>query len=105
MRSFGLQLGGRGFPLHRNRLVRLSRTPRRGDDGPREEREEHLMIVRAPARLATLLGFLVAASLMVRPAAAATSSFAAGDVFVGVGGNHVQWRLPDGTLNKTMTTA
>jgi Domain of unknown function DUF11 len=42
----------------------------------------------------------------VAPAAQAShSSFAPGDVFVGIGSNKVQWRHPDGTLNATMQTS
>ena len=62
------------------------------------------MNARTLARLAALLVLALTTSLLVQPAGAATTTFATGDVFVGVGGNKVQWRLPDGTLNKTLTT-
>jgi hypothetical protein len=61
------------------------------------------MVSRALARTAVLLCLTISASLAVSPAGAATT-FATGDVFVGVGSNKVQWRLPDGTLSKTLTT-
>jgi hypothetical protein len=62
------------------------------------------MVARVLARTAVLLCLTLSASLFVGPAGAATTTFAIGDVFVGVGSNKVQWRLPDGTLNKTLTT-
>jgi Domain of unknown function DUF11 len=41
----------------------------------------------------------------VAPTAQAShSSFANGDLFVGIGSGKVQWRHPDGTLNRTMNT-
>jgi hypothetical protein len=41
----------------------------------------------------------------IPPARADHGTFAAGDVFVGIGSSQVQWRHPDGTLNQVMGTA
>lgn len=44
-------------------------------------------------------------TLGVAPAVSAShTTFAGGDVFVGVGSGTVQWRHPDGSLNRTMAT-
>jgi Domain of unknown function DUF11 len=57
-------------------------------------------------RLVPVLILLLLGIVGVGPAAQANhSSFATGDLFVGIGSNKVQWRHPDGTLNRTMTTS
>jgi hypothetical protein len=54
----------------------------------------------------TLASLLAVSFLVIVPAAeAAHGTFGAGDVFVGIGRNQVQWRHPDGTLNSTMRTS
>lgn len=60
-------------------------------------------------RAVSLVGriLLVVAGLQLTGLAAASAqaaSFTEGDVFVGVGNGQVQWRLPDGTLQETLTT-
>ncbi len=52
-------------------------------------------------------GVLILAFIGVRSRAqqpAAPAQFAKGDVFVAVGNGRVQWRLPDGTLRRTLET-
>jgi Domain of unknown function DUF11 len=57
-------------------------------------------------RLVPVLILLLLGIVGVGPAAQANhSSFATGDLFVGIGSNQVQWRHPDGTLNRTMRTS
>lgn len=62
--------------------------------------------MKRPLSLVTL--FVLVAGVLAAgiPAAVADHArFADGDVFVAVGENQVQWRHPDGSLNKTLTTA
>ncbi|HJP66951.1 MAG TPA: hypothetical protein VKA30_11690, partial [Actinomycetota bacterium] len=63
------------------------------------------MTARGRARAVTVLLVVATLGLSAHAAPAATSTFATGDVFAGVGSNHVLWRLSDGSANKTLTTA
>jgi len=54
-------------------------------------------------RLVTLVPVLLV--LLVIPASAAQSSFGQGDVFVSTSDGQVQWRQPDGTLNRLLIGA
>lgn len=60
---------------------------------------------RTVAATALMLGLLgIGISVPSRPVWASHTTFARGDVFVAVGHGKVQWRHPDGSLNKMLAT-
>jgi sugar lactone lactonase YvrE len=69
--------------------------------GSRSRRAGATGVVRLAAIFVGALTLMMGSA--VHPAGAATTTYAVGDVFVSVGNGAVQWRLPDGTLNATLS--
>jgi hypothetical protein len=57
-----------------------------------------------PFLLVVILCVLASGSRAALPVVAAGTTYVDGDVFIGVANGQVQWRGPDGTLKKTLTT-